>query len=529
VATGGGGDTIVNNTTIVTGGDAPDLTIPGVPSGLVATGTAMNVIVEWTHITDINHGYVEVWRSDTNNIGFAVMVGTSNGDIYADAIGISNATRYYWIRAVSKTRVKSGYNAGPSSGVEATTGKIGSGDLISVDGAKIVDATIVDAKIYGLAATKITSGRIDATQSVEVGTGSNKVVIDGLGNVRMGATGYATGSGFWIGENAGLSKFYLGTPTEYIKYNGSNLEIATPKFTLDYAGNATFSGNLDAPTGTLGAVTIGTTGHIKGGQTAYNTGSGFFLGYSGSDYKFSIGNPLGQYITWDGEEMLSNGLAKLGGIAIYAVAGIYTFTVPANVNKIYVVECTAGGGGGVNGRPTSGSAKSGGGGAAGQVKQWIQVAVMPFEEISITVGEGGLKNSSFGGAVGTLMWNDPAVPRGGTGQPSSVGSYVTSIGGEGGFGMSQSPSGTTGGWQGRPADIASTQPSVLSWTSDTFNVSTGTGSTPTGGDNLVGFGARTYGSGIIIPPSSGGGGSGRISNVYQTEADGASGRIIIIW
>jgi hypothetical protein len=255
VATGGGGDTIVNNTTIVTGGDAPDLTIPGVPSGLVATGTAMNVIVEWTHITDINHGYVEVWRSDTNNIGFAVMVGTSNGDIYADAIGISNATRYYWIRAVSKTRVKSGYNAGPSSGVEATTGKIGSGDLISVDGAKIVDATIVDAKIYSLAATKILSGRIAATESVEVGTGPNRVIVDGLGSLRTGATSYNSGEGFWIGETAGAAKMYVGTPVSYIKYNGSTIEIKTNNFSVDAAGNATFngggifSGSLSAATG----------------------------------------------------------------------------------------------------------------------------------------------------------------------------------------------------------------------------------------------------------------------------------------
>ena len=29
-----------------------------------------------------------------------------------------------------------------------------------------------------------------------------------------------------------------------------------------------------------GAITLDTNGLIKGGQTAYNTGTGFFLGYS---------------------------------------------------------------------------------------------------------------------------------------------------------------------------------------------------------------------------------------------------------
>lgn len=48
-----------------------------------------------------------------------------------------------------------------------------------------------------------------------------------------------------------------------------------------------------------GALTMGTAGHLKGGQTAYATGTGFFLGYSGGAYKLSIGAP-GSMLTWDG-------------------------------------------------------------------------------------------------------------------------------------------------------------------------------------------------------------------------------------
>lgn len=63
--------------------------------------------------------------------------------------------------------------------------------------------------------------------------------------------------------------------------------------------------NLAAINADMGAITAGTivmpdTGYIRGGQTDYNTGTGFFLGYSGAAYKFSVGNPATDYITWDG-------------------------------------------------------------------------------------------------------------------------------------------------------------------------------------------------------------------------------------
>ena len=54
---------------------------------------------------------------------------------------------------------------------------------------------------------------------------------------------------------------------------------------------------------TSGNITIDTAGYIRGGQTAYNTGTGFFLGYSSGAYKFSLGNPTGDSLTWDGTNL----------------------------------------------------------------------------------------------------------------------------------------------------------------------------------------------------------------------------------
>jgi hypothetical protein len=54
---------------------------------------------------------------------------------------------------------------------------------------------------------------------------------------------------------------------------------------------------------TSGGITMSGGGSVKGGQTAFDTGTGFFLGYSSTTYKFSIGNSSGNKLTWDGSNL----------------------------------------------------------------------------------------------------------------------------------------------------------------------------------------------------------------------------------
>ena len=79
-------------------------------------------------------------------------------------------------------------------------------------------------------------------------------------------------------------------------------------FAIDTAGNATFGGTLSAAAGTLGALTVNTGGNIKSGQTAYNTGTGFYIGTDSGVAKFSIGNSTaGQpSMLWDGTNLNIN-------------------------------------------------------------------------------------------------------------------------------------------------------------------------------------------------------------------------------
>lgn len=49
-----------------------------------------------------------------------------------------------------------------------------------------------------------------------------------------------------------------------------------------------------------GELVMDAYGHVRGGQTDYNTGTGYFLGYSGGAYKFSLGNSSGSRMLWTG-------------------------------------------------------------------------------------------------------------------------------------------------------------------------------------------------------------------------------------
>lgn len=82
--------------------------------------------------------------------------------------------------------------------------------------------------------------------------------------------------------------------------------------------SALFADNLGAIKATLGDVSAGTvnlstSGHIRSGMTAYNTGVGFWLGTDGGYPKLSIGDPAnGKYLRYDG----STGILDVSNIQI---------------------------------------------------------------------------------------------------------------------------------------------------------------------------------------------------------------------
>ena len=124
-----------------------NLTTPPTPTHLTASAALTSILLTWDNPQGAyaNHAYTEVWAAEVDNFSQAVLIGTAQGAIYSDSVGLS-AARYYWIRFVSTAGVKGPFNQ--VSGVGAQTGKIGNNDL----GALIVEAQ------------NLASGAIDTTK-----------------------------------------------------------------------------------------------------------------------------------------------------------------------------------------------------------------------------------------------------------------------------------------------------------------------------------------------------------------------------
>lgn len=86
--------------------------------------------------------------------------------------------------------------------------------------------------------------------------------------------------------------------------------FADAPFSVDLAGN-TIANSL----------TIGAGSTIKSGQTAYNTGTGYWIGLDSGTPKFSIGNGTTKYLTWDGTNLTIRGTLNADDIVAGTLTG----------------------------------------------------------------------------------------------------------------------------------------------------------------------------------------------------------------
>ena len=66
------------------------------------------------------------------------------------------------------------------------------------------------------------------------------------------------------------------------------------------------------------------------GQTAYNTGTGFWFGVVSGVAKFSIGNPNGSFMTWDGTSLTLSGAPLVREI----IPSPEEITIPADFQMV---------------------------------------------------------------------------------------------------------------------------------------------------------------------------------------------------
>lgn len=96
-----------------------DYTPPPIPTGLSVQGAFTNILLEWNPPPEgyRNHAYTEVWRSTSDALGAATLIGFAPGSVYADPVG-TRQTYYYWIRYVSQANI-----TGPYNGIGGTVGQ----------------------------------------------------------------------------------------------------------------------------------------------------------------------------------------------------------------------------------------------------------------------------------------------------------------------------------------------------------------------------------------------------------------------
>lgn len=201
-------------------------------------------------------------------------------------------------------------------------------------------------------------------------------------------------------------------------------------------------GNLSAistNTGSLtvsGSILVGNYGLIRGGQTAFDTGTGFFLGYSGTSpvgYKFSIGNSAGAKMTWNGTTLTLGGATNIdvtgtgsfGGSTAAASSqftAVYGNGTNAGVHGVYGATNVAGVAG-VRGDNTSTTASSYGlwgiAGGIGCRAQGTGTTAFGGYFTAQTLVNGFYASGGRIDQTGRLRWDDSSTP-----STAGIGAYI---------------------------------------------------------------------------------------------------------
>lgn len=192
------------------------------------------------------------------------------------------------------------FSAGPTGTPTVTITQAG---VITATGAIIDGTSTLGGRLASTLATAINSSGnfVDANLNT-----SAKTILQGF---TFGSSDYSgafkSGTITW---NASTGAVTGGSGIIIYKAGIVGATGGTVTFTIDgTTGSATFAGSLTAATGTIGTITLDSSGYIRAGQTGYDSGTGFFLGYSGGVPKFSIGNSGGNKMTWDGSNITVTG------------------------------------------------------------------------------------------------------------------------------------------------------------------------------------------------------------------------------
>ena len=102
-------------TVTFTGGG--DVTAPGLPTAITASGHFGYISIDWTNPADADFNFVEVWENTTNTSSGSTKVGISAGNTFQRTNLGLNVTKYYFLKSVDYSGNASAF----TSSVNATT------------------------------------------------------------------------------------------------------------------------------------------------------------------------------------------------------------------------------------------------------------------------------------------------------------------------------------------------------------------------------------------------------------------------
>lgn len=162
--------------------------IPPQPTGFVATGGFASIMLEWGDPNYKYLAYTEIWRSTTDDLGTAVMIGTSQGQLYTDTPPSASLAviYYYWVRFVSTGNIPGSYSDGASAStandpaymLEVLNGELTSSQLHTDLGSRI---NLIDAPTTGLVAKVTGLQNSTAAKFIEIDqalTGIDRTIVN---------------------------------------------------------------------------------------------------------------------------------------------------------------------------------------------------------------------------------------------------------------------------------------------------------------------------------------------------------------
>lgn len=221
------------------------------PTGILTAAAGASISISATRPVDTDYGGTRVWMSTSAGFDPAITTPVYDGpNNYHTAIGLTGGTTYYF--------------------------RMAHYDVFGTDGLNVSSEMAVIALHEG-GIRKVTS--LPANPAA-VG-GETAVFMDVL------ESGGQRGLWGWDGdswEHTRNGAYLVANSVTADRINALNL--------------AAISANMGAVTS--GSFTLDATGFIRGGQTTWSNGTGFWIGYTGGTYKLSIGQSGGAQLVWDG-------------------------------------------------------------------------------------------------------------------------------------------------------------------------------------------------------------------------------------